>query len=68
MKTHKEIQAIVNRTLEFILSHIETREDLYMLKTSIEDYREMGYDVSRFENNHKNDIGIKRYMLQDNSD
>ena len=68
MKTHKEIQAIVNRTLEFILSHIETREDLDMLKTTIQDYKEMGYNINKFESNHKNNIETKKYMLQDNSD
>jgi len=68
MKTHEQIQVIINRTLEFIITHAETLDDKIMLKTAMEDYRDMGYDVSEFEEKYKNDLEIMNNMYPGDTD
>ena len=53
MKTHEEIQGIFNQTLEFIIQNIESEKDFGMLKTTMEDYRDMGYSTKDFELNYE---------------
>lgn len=45
----KEEQFVINRTLDFIVQNIESENDYKILKSSLEDYREMGYSTKEFE-------------------
>jgi len=65
MKNHKQIEEIFYKTLELLIRNVETPKDFNMVRSTIEDYEDMGYSTKKFRDDYKQQIENLQCMFKE---
>ena len=62
MNNKEKVSKIIFRTLESLLSELETKEDLDVLLYALNDYESEGYSMGKFREKYKGKIETLREL------